>query len=315
MVELSKRRRSVFEAIQEIDSEDVQAEKLRRKRSTMDVAQAKAAQSQIKVYASLLECRILLQRVLTATTTTTKTKEQDDSPSSEIKNVQEECNQILEMLFKARISLMGEEFMSAAPVDYGRLLQTSNTNSPSDEQLPQVLQNEYESCREYWKEVLNRRYKDLRLHAGLTSAKQAQFRVLDSTFWQQVDATVLTHEEPRNRETNDPDISTAFAFDDSKLYRHMLQDFVSLSSSSTARGEEMAAQRLRRSNNNNNSTAQRKQVDRKASKGRKIRYATIPKLVNFTFPMTRPQHPSSAMLDENEWFQSLFGGGAAGKNA
>ena len=45
-------------------------------------------------------------------------------------------------------------------------------------------------------------------------------------------------------------------------------------------------------------------VDRRASKGRKIRYAVHPKLVNFTFPIARPV----PTIVENVWFNSLFGG-------
>mmetsp|Transcript_14606 Transcript_14606/g.31781 ORF Transcript_14606/g.31781 Transcript_14606/m.31781 type:complete len:384 (+) Transcript_14606:87-1238(+) len=45
-------------------------------------------------------------------------------------------------------------------------------------------------------------------------------------------------------------------------------------------------------------------VDRRASKGRKIRYAVLPKLVNFTFPVSRPE----PMIKEDVWFKSLFGG-------
>lgn len=45
-------------------------------------------------------------------------------------------------------------------------------------------------------------------------------------------------------------------------------------------------------------------VDRRASKGRKIRYVVHPKLVNFTFPIRRAE----PMIEEDVWFKSLFGG-------
>ena len=67
-------------------------------------------------------------------------------------------------------------------------------------------------------------------------------------------------------------------------------------------------------------------VDRKASKGRKIRYTTITKLTNVTFPIQR-RHTTQGLLgttaatidnssttamntflDEDAWFRSLFGG-------
>jgi len=45
-------------------------------------------------------------------------------------------------------------------------------------------------------------------------------------------------------------------------------------------------------------------VDRRASKGRKIRYTVNPKLVNFTFPIERAE----PMIGNDVWFKSLFGG-------
>mmetsp|Transcript_38420 Transcript_38420/g.69251 ORF Transcript_38420/g.69251 Transcript_38420/m.69251 type:complete len:407 (-) Transcript_38420:143-1363(-) len=45
-------------------------------------------------------------------------------------------------------------------------------------------------------------------------------------------------------------------------------------------------------------------VDRRASKGRKIRYTVNPKLINFTFPVARVE----PMIKEDVWFKSLFGG-------
>jgi hypothetical protein len=128
-------------------------------------------------------------------------------------------------------------------------------------------------------------------------------------------------------------------FDDSKLYQRMLTDFVSSRSSSTGKGggggasdsAREAAKRLgralrkrsgadvdlsslwgenaasdgggKRKKNENMATAATA-VDRRASKGRKIRYAVHPKLVNFAFPIARP----APTMEENVWFNSLFGG-------
>lgn len=50
--------------------------------------------------------------------------------------------------------------------------------------------------------------------------------------------------------------------------------------------------------------AKKANLDRRASKGRKIRYTVHPKLVNFTFPVARPE----PMIKEDIWFKSLFGG-------
>jgi len=54
----------------------------------------------------------------------------------------------------------------------------------------------------------------------------------------------------------------------------------------------------------NNSTKKKTTVDRKASKGRKIRYSVYPKMVNFTYPIARVE----PLITEDVWFKSLFGG-------
>jgi hypothetical protein len=265
---------SVFDAIEELDSQDVRANRKRKTSTTSQARQSKAARSQTRIHGHLMECRILLQRAMTNTNT-----DQHDSTTTI-----EACNQLLSQLLQARRLL-------TAPngIDYAQTVKS--------ESLPEVLDEEYNKHRDEWKRVLNRRHHDLKLHAGLTA--KAQFRVLDSSFWQQVDNTV-SHEELRRK-------AGEVAFDDTKVYQHMLQDF--LASSTSGGAEEAAAQRLRRASK----ASQKKAVDRRASKGRKIRYVEMPKLVNFTFPVARPALNTG--MDEDEWFKSLFGGAANRKKS
>jgi hypothetical protein len=263
-----KRNLSVFDAVEELDSEDVHAEKRRRKRTTTDAHRAEAAQSQSKIYSHLVECRILLQRAMTA----------DQSSSSP---VQQQCDTLLSHLLSARNQLVNST-TDNNETDYQEII-----DAPED--LNKVLEQEHEACQDQWKAVLNRRHKDLRLHAGQTA--KSQFKVMDSSFWQQVEATV---EYEQLRDTNQDDKNE---FDDSKVYQQLLKDFVATSAAATG----ATSNRLQKKQK----SKQRKQVDRRASKGRKIRYAEIPKLVNFTFPLSRPNNSS---LDQAEWFQSLFGG-------
>lgn len=55
---------------------------------------------------------------------------------------------------------------------------------------------------------------------------------------------------------------------------------------------------------------QRKAVDRRASKGRKLRYHVHPKLVNFMAPVELQAPQYAAQL-----FSNLFGGGGGGRRA
>lgn len=264
-----KRSRSTFEAVQLLDSQDKDTEQRRHASSRKQQQQSLAAQSQARVYSSALECRILLQRVM---------QEADQGNDTGV----EECNRLLVQLLEARRTLLRTDDMT----DYATLVQAGDELALED-----CLASEYRQCRETWQEVLDRRHKDARLHAGLTA--KAQFRVLDSAFWQQVESTVA-HAEQQVQQPEDVE------FDDTKLYQQLLKDFVTASQSGDA---QAAQQRLRKQS----SSKKKKDIDRRASKGRKIRFNTIPKLVNFTFPLSRPNNKDSN-LGEDEWFRSLFGG-------
>jgi protein AATF/BFR2 len=123
---------------------------------------------------------------------------------------------------------------------------------------------------------------------------------LDSSFWQQIESTVSHDALRQKNQGNDDDESKALSFDDSKIYQNLLKEFVATHPS--ADGLHRAQDRLRSPGTRRTVN----KVDRRASKGRKLRYTPIPKLANFTYPLSRP----SALLEEDAWFQSLFGGAA-----
>jgi hypothetical protein len=205
-----KRGRSMFDSVKLLESQDAQAAKKRHVSTKRDLARSKAATGQTKVYGSLMECRIMLQRSIQ--TVHAESAKSNDSNNSDDENENDEavekCNQLLAKLLEARERLVPS--VSDEETDYNEL--TADNDSS---QLEQKLQNQYDTCRQEWKQTLNRRHKDVRLHAGLTA--KAQFRVMDSSFWEQVDATVQ-HEQLRGK-TDD----TRNVFDDTKVYQHLLK--------------------------------------------------------------------------------------------
>jgi Apoptosis-antagonizing transcription factor, C-terminal len=248
----NKRSLSAFDRVASLELEDERASKLRKKKGNQNVAQAKAARSQTKIYSHLMETRILLQRnlqqpqSLAATTSTSSTV------------AEEECDKLLQQLLQARRTLLQWE---------------------DDDEDESTLESEYSKCQARWTEVLNRRHQDLRLHSGL--AQQQQFKVVDSSFWQQVENTVAHGEMRQQQQQQDPNAS----FDDAKIYQQMLKEFVASSNSysNIARNDNGAVIQQSKNLAANN----KKKVDRRASKGRKIRYVEIPKLVNFCFPVSK----------------------------
>lgn len=92
-------------------------------------------------------------------------------------------------------------------------------------------------------------------------------------------------------------------YDDSDFYHALLRELIEYKSSTADNPQEIGAKFLELQKLRNK---MKKQVDTRASKGRKIRYVVHKKLVNFT----APDNNSHQWTDEakNELFSSLFGG-------
>lgn len=105
--------------------------------------------------------------------------------------------------------------------------------------------------------------------------------------------------------TSDPQqIYDGEIYDDSDFYHALLRELIEYKSNTAENPQEISAklaelQKLR--------NKMKKQVDTRASKGRKIRYVVHKKLVNFTAPDDTHRWTEEA---KNELFSSLFGGTA-----
>jgi protein AATF/BFR2 len=310
---------------------------------------AAAVQAQTNIYSRLIECRILLQRSMTTisqqqhqddATSLHNTKEQEERKEDKsYDNVINQCNSILIKLLEGRKLLsQTSNVMIDDSVDYQSLVNQSGTSdSNSNSILNTHIRNEYDQYRTVWKDVLNRRHYDLQLHSGVLTNKKTKFNIIDTSFWQQVQST-FQHEIIRKQQqqqgqlhnnVNDPSQDNHYQnhsyvlFDDTKIYQQMLKDFVDATTSDqsqTNSNNSILQQRKMLQHHHKNKTQQQKiMIDRKASKGRKVRYHTIDKLTNFTFPIQRRNfsishassttaYDSNVFLDDDAWFRSLFGG-------
>ena len=333
----STKKRSLFDALSALEDDDVRAAKNRRRASTASASKSLAAQAQTALAGELIQCRILLQRALQTTVAEISEGANGEGVDANGKNEEEEprdtgggnddeitpiksADQLLIRLLEARNKLTKLSNVEAERPSYGSGLvgATKSSNNSDAHQCPpldHILKSEYDGCRSEWKDTFNRRHHDLRLHAGLTAKAASKFRVIDQSFWNQVESAV-SHERLIQKEGSSNgdgklmfDHPMTYMYDDSKIYQHMLRDFVALgasgggSSGNPSLAADAAAERLRRAAQKKKGQSA-KDIDRKASKGRKIRYTVNPKLENFTFPVSRPV-PS---IGEDDWFRSLFGG-------
>jgi hypothetical protein len=301
-----KRDLSIFDAVEELETQDRRADGKRHQQQREDQQRAQQVQQQTKIYHHLVESRILLQRAIqTSNKRNPHINEAETNATSTMSKFQDSCNDLLEQLLVTRSQLSGfGNPIEQDPNYYRDILLSSHSTS----RLSDTLQAEYEQHREQWKQILNQRHKSLRLHSGVT-AKWTQFRVMDASFWQQVEATV-EYEAIRSNSNNGHRV-----VEDSKVYQQLLKEFVTSHAMQTGTdAATAAAERLRlaqrRSQKERRKLLKSGTVDRRASKGRKLRIKEIPKLVNFAFPLSRPASTSLNHLNEDEYFQSLFGGSA-----
>lgn len=103
-----------------------------------------------------------------------------------------------------------------------------------------------------------------------------------------VDAGNTTAEEEDSAE----DLLDELMYDDSDFYQQLLKEFLESGGGS---GQDALMQRTHRK--------KKKTVNRKASKGRQLRYTVHPKLENFMFPDPYPKPE----MDVDELFRSAFG--------
>lgn len=293
----SKRKRSSknslpTDILSSLESSDRKAAKLRKSQlSTETLPRSHAAKSQVDIQTNLIECRILIQRALTALPQVYVSDEEDLDQKKE-QDAQDKLDNLLSTLVDARRSL----FSTLLQKEKDSSDEDTASESESDDE--DSLENEYSKMRKTWKTTLNKHHANVHLQ---NQQNKNKFQVVDQSFWTQIENNVKHSAILDEAQSQEQGANASLGFEDSKLYQHMLQDYIALSAE---RGKDnvavAAAERLKRSMKKKT----KKDVDRRASKGRKIRYVVHEKLQNFTFPINRP----AATMTEDVLFKSMFGG-------
>ena len=307
----SKRKRSSknslpTDILSSLESSDRKAAKLRKSQlSTETLPRSHAAKSQVDIQTNLIECRILIQRALTALPQVYVSDEEDLDQKKE-QDAQDKLDNLLSTLVDARRSL----FSTLLQKEKDSSDEDTASESESDDE--DSLESVYSKMRKTWKTTLNKHHANVHLQ---NQQNKNKFQVVDQSFWTQIENNLKHSAILDEAQSQEQGANASLGFEDSKLYQHMLQDYIALSAErgkdnvdyialSAERGKDnvavAAAERLKRSMKKKT----KKDVDRRASKGRKIRYVVHEKLQNFTFPINRP----AATMTEDVLFKSMFGG-------
>ena len=193
-------------------------------------------------------------------------------------------------------------------------------------------QDDYQTCRQHWRQVVDAAHQ----RATLSLAVSKKFRVVNQGLWHQIEAASATRaltrshltraqakeaglfvgkgessnkegENKTKRSSQDAGVEDEGAegdqvdleaFDDSELYQQLLRDYIQAVGPSGGM-DTAAVAALGKSFAKRN----KKKIDTKASKGRKLRYAVHPKLEHFMFPVPLPP----CNMDVDRLFASLSG--------
>jgi protein AATF/BFR2 len=313
-----------------LEQSDKQASTKRRKQfATHTLPKSLATKSLYEIQTNLVESRILLQRALTCCN--------DDVSNTSIGSIDEDDNQeqidkgldtLLDQLVDARNSLC-QHVLENDKDEASDSEQSNETQDESDDNdgnnSTDQFQSHYDKLRNQWKKTLNRHYDNMnitkRYNKRDSNSNSKFFQVVDQSFWSQIENTVQhnmlleEHSQVQKKEEGDK-INNAkeknippIVFDDSKIYQNMLQEYINLSTErNTNNAASMAEHRLKLASSARKN--KKEDVDRRASKGRKIRYVIHEKLLNFTFPLQREvnSQKNHVIMDEDVLFKSMMGG-------
>lgn len=156
-----------------------------------------------------------------------------------------------------------------------------------------------------YNDILNTYTRKTDLAAGGKNSQAKKFKAVNQDILAQVES-VLVDPQRVKRKAHAPldvpeseategseDLLDELMYDDSDFYQQLLKEFIE--SGGGGAGQDAMVRRTHRK--------KKKIVNRKASKGRQLRYTVHPKLENFMFPEPYPKPE----MDVDELFRSLFG--------
>ena len=279
-----------------------------------DSQKGESIQNQMVIYESILDARIKLQKGLAVSNTMPLSKEKaeqfkDESTDSKIKNLKSSLYDLLDQLTTVRLDMMKTDGLDVSNIKVGkkRTLEAAmaNANRLEDTLTP------------YRDAVLTKWSRKIQAASGASALNQSKFSIQNQNAKLQVTTNladmdrlvkrtrinrsnyvVLGEEEQKSDKKNvDSNLQERIEiFDDTDFYRLLLKDLVDrrMADAGTSTGMKWTVVKPK----------VKKNVDTKASKGRKLRYHVQEKIQNFDAPR---QFVSWSDDQIDELFAGLFG--------
>lgn len=300
------------------DDEDKDAEKLIRGFEKEDSAQLMSSRDSAKLvekaihvrnqkvlWERCLEVQIYTKRLLSTTKTASAAEPQDDEEDEEA-NAQKKAQTIAQIYacidavssLQDKLCNIPELTSSSASTN-----DASKKRKRSVDDLWKETQDANQAMLPQYNDILNTYTRKTNL-AGGSQAKK--FKAVNQDILAQVESVLADVQRVKRKahapldvdngntsaEESSEDLLDELMYDDSDFYQQLLKEFIESGGGS---GQDALQQRTHRK--------KKKLVNRKASKGRQLRYTVHPKLENFMFPDPYPKPE----MDADELFRSLFG--------
>lgn len=268
-----------------------------------DVEKGKAIQKQRKIYDGLLNLRIRLQKALVAANTFSTVEDEPEADSEPYEAAEEAAIKLLDTISSLRTNLAG-------PPRTGDKRKRDLAASMPSEAIWEHLQEEDLCSVEFRKSRLEKWSRKVQ-SVNVTAPKglgQRNKTVIDTLEEQRADPESRLVKRTRVARSCAPAQASrkmgedAEVYDDADFYQLLLKELVDQRTVETATAQAgglptvmlTAAKEAK----------MRKQVDRKASKGRKMRFTVHEKLQNFMAPEDRRSWEQAAI---DRFFATLFG--------
>ncbi|KAM0786647.1 hypothetical protein ACM66B_002096 [Microbotryomycetes sp. NB124-2] len=298
-----------------------------RQAASADVEKGRDVKKQLAFCDNILESRIKLQKAATAV----NSLPQHDSASRYFSHLSDEVSdtlaaieQVNEQLFKLRQSLAQTNDQVQLPSEFGQTRKRKRGGDATDEYLDATLADLATldaACEPFLRSTVTKWSDKVLAASGLALSSSKKFKAVNQNVMSQIDHALSATERDRlvkrtrvRRTTERPvvgkvelvelegekgKVGDEQVFDDGDFYQQLLRDVIESRmldlDDPTLESLRMASARQRK---------QKKVVDTRASKGRKIRYHVHEKAQNFMIPIE-----AGAWHDEqiDELFSSLLG--------
>lgn len=267
-----------------------------------DAKKGKAVRQQYRTFDHLLDARIKFQKGLLASNEIDRNVISDYEAKEAIHKAEEAALSLWSTIERLRTEI--QSFVASEQPTKKRKSAPTPLATPStpSTDLWHRTQSLESSSLSHRRAILNKWSSKTRIINSAATSSRSTHKDLQNQFTNMLD-TYLATESDRLMAASNDNSDTVASYTDTTFYQSLLRDLIAQRSSMDP--DAFDATNIPLKLHPPKTTAQKKAVDTRASKGRKIRYTVHEKLLNFAAPEDRGTWTEAA---RREFFASLLGG-------